>query len=93
MTLTSLIGTHGYWVVAAVVALESMGLPMPGETALITAAIYAGTTQHLDIVLVIAALYTGVNEGAQNWQAMWTCAIYLLFAVTLWRARAAQIPE
>lgn len=44
-------------------------------------------------VLVIAALYTGVNEGAQNWQAMWTCAIYLLLAVTLWRARAGQIPK
>jgi glucan 1,3-beta-glucosidase len=44
-------------------------------------------------LLVIAALYAGVNEGAQNWQAMWTCAIYLLFAVTLWRARAAQIPK
>ena len=44
-------------------------------------------------VLVIAALYTGVNEGALNWQAMWTCAIYLLLAITLLRARAGQIPK
>jgi exo-beta-1,3-glucanase (GH17 family) len=44
-------------------------------------------------LLAIAALFTGFNEGTQNWQAMWTCAIYLLFALTLWRARAAQIPE
>jgi glucan 1,3-beta-glucosidase len=44
-------------------------------------------------VFVVAALYSGVNEGTQNWQAMWTCAIYLLFALTLWRARAAQSPE
>ena len=44
-------------------------------------------------VLAIAALYTGFSEGAQNWQAMWTCAIYLLFAVTLWRARAGQSPK
>jgi len=44
-------------------------------------------------VFVVAALYCGVNEGTQNWQAMWTCAIYLLFALTLWRARAAQNPE
>jgi glucan 1,3-beta-glucosidase len=43
-------------------------------------------------VFVVAALYSGFNEGTQNWQAMWTCAIYLLFALTLWRARAAQIP-
>ena len=44
-------------------------------------------------VLVVGALYTGFNEGAQNWQAMWTCAIYFLFALTLWRARVAQIPK
>ena len=44
-------------------------------------------------VLALAAFYTGFSEGAQNWQAMWTCAIYLLLAVTLWRARAAQIPK
>jgi glucan 1,3-beta-glucosidase len=42
-------------------------------------------------VLLGAALYIGVNEGSDNWQSMWTCAIYLLLALTLWRARAAQI--
>jgi exo-beta-1,3-glucanase (GH17 family) len=44
-------------------------------------------------LLVVAALFTGFNEGNQNWQAMWTCAIYLLLALTLWRARALQIPK
>ncbi|MET0677565.1 MAG: beta-(1-6) glucans synthase, partial [Bradyrhizobium sp.] len=44
-------------------------------------------------LLLIAALFTGLNEGGQNWQAMWTCAVYLLLAVTLWRARAVQIPK
>jgi glucan 1,3-beta-glucosidase len=39
-----------------------------------------------------AALYTVFNEGGDNWQSLWTCAIYFLFAVTLWRARGAQIP-
>jgi glucan 1,3-beta-glucosidase len=42
-------------------------------------------------LLVAAALFTGFNEGNQNWQAMWTCAVYLLLAFTLWRARAVQI--
>src|SRR5438132_1372547 len=37
-------------------------------------------------LLVAAALFTGFNEGNQNWQSMWTCAIYLLLALTLWRA-------
>jgi len=44
-------------------------------------------------MLVAAALYTALNEGADNWQAMWTCAIYFLFAITLWLARAVQIPK
>ncbi len=44
-------------------------------------------------VLVVAALFTGFNEGGQNWQSMWTCAVYLGLALTLWRARAAQIQE
>ncbi|WKA31846.1 glycoside hydrolase family 17 protein [Bradyrhizobium roseum] len=44
-------------------------------------------------LLVVAALFMGVNEGNQNWQAMWTCAVYLLLALTLWRARAVQIPK
>ncbi|KRR20383.1 hypothetical protein [Bradyrhizobium retamae] len=44
-------------------------------------------------LLVVAALFTAFNEGNQNWQSMWTCAIYLLLALTLWRARAVQIPK
>jgi exo-beta-1,3-glucanase (GH17 family) len=44
-------------------------------------------------LLVATALYTGINEGGANWQSMWTCAIYLLLALTLWRARALQSPK
>ena len=44
-------------------------------------------------LLAGAALYTGFNEGSDNWQSLWTCAAYFLLAVTLWQARAAQIPE
>jgi glucan 1,3-beta-glucosidase len=44
-------------------------------------------------LLAMAALYIGFNEGRDNWQSLWTCAIYLLFAITLWRARAAQRPK
>jgi exo-beta-1,3-glucanase (GH17 family) len=44
-------------------------------------------------VLVGAALYTVFNEGADNWQSLWTCALYVLLGVTLWQARAAQIPK
>jgi membrane protein DedA with SNARE-associated domain len=61
--LTSFISAYGYWSVGGVVALESMGLPVPGETMLIAAAIYAGTTHQLDIGLVIAAAAAGAIIG------------------------------
>jgi len=38
-----------------IVMLESAGIPMPGETILVTAAVYAGTKHALDIRWVIAA--------------------------------------
>jgi hypothetical protein len=44
-------------------------------------------------LLVVTALFTGINEGGQNWQSLWTCAIYVLLALTLWRARVAQSPK
>ena len=62
-SLANLVATHGYWVVAAVVALESMGIPMPGETMLVTAAMYAGTTHRLNIGFVIAAAALGAIVG------------------------------
>ncbi len=61
--ISNLIATHGYWVVGAVVALESMGVPAPGETALVTAAIFAGTTHRLSIAAVIAAAAVGAIAG------------------------------
>jgi glucan 1,3-beta-glucosidase len=44
-------------------------------------------------LLVMSAIYVGINEGKDNWQSLWTCAIYVLLGITLWRARAAQSPE
>ncbi|MBR0872673.1 beta-(1-6) glucans synthase [Bradyrhizobium tropiciagri] len=43
-------------------------------------------------LLAVGALYILYNEGTINWQSDWTCAMYLLLAATLWRARAAQNP-
>ncbi len=44
-------------------------------------------------LLTTAALYIGFDEGGDNWQSLWTCVMYFLLAVTLWRARAVQIPK
>jgi membrane protein DedA with SNARE-associated domain len=43
--------------------LESAGIPMPGETILVSAAVYAGTRHALDIRWVIAAAAVGVILG------------------------------
>jgi membrane protein DedA with SNARE-associated domain len=63
VNLTQLVATQGYSVVAVVIALESMGLPLPGETTLITAAIYAATTHRMNIWMVIAAASAGAIVG------------------------------
>lgn len=52
----------------------------------IAEAVFAG-------LLAVSALYTVFNEGSDNWQSLWTCAVYLLLAITLWQARAVQIPK
>lgn len=62
-TLNHLIAHHGYWLVAAVVGFESMGVPLPGETTLISAAIYAGSTHQLNIWILAAAAALGAIAG------------------------------
>jgi membrane protein DedA with SNARE-associated domain len=57
------IQTHGYWIVFAAVAIESMGIPFPGETALLAGAAYAGATGSLNIVVVILAAAMGAIVG------------------------------
>jgi membrane protein DedA with SNARE-associated domain len=58
-----LLKTYGYLAVFLLVGAESLGIPLPGETMLITAAIYAGTTHRLSIVLVILAAASGAIIG------------------------------
>src|SRR5258706_2179629 len=61
--VTHLLATYGYWAVLLVVGLESTGIPLPGETMLVAAAIYAGTTHQLSIQWVIAAAAAGAILG------------------------------
>jgi len=63
MNLSDLVVRHGYWIVAAAIGIESMGIPVPGETMLVAAAIYAGATHKLDIGMVIAAAVAGAIIG------------------------------
>src|SRR4051812_14978881 len=57
-----LLETYGYFAVLVLVGLESLGIPLPGETALLTASAYAAAG-HLSIVGVIAAAAVGAALG------------------------------
>ncbi len=58
-----LIAQHGYLAVFCIVALESSGIPLPGETALVLAALYAGATGELDIKWIISLAAAGAILG------------------------------
>jgi membrane protein DedA with SNARE-associated domain len=62
-TLLDLLATYGYVAVFFFIAIESTGIPFPGETMLITASIYAGHTHRLNIILVIAFAAAGAIIG------------------------------
>jgi len=59
-----LLSVYGYWAIAAIVGIEGVGIPIPGEATLILAAIYAGSTHYLDIRLVIVAAAAGSLIGS-----------------------------
>lgn len=61
--LMHLLNIYGYWAVLVFVSIESIGIPFPGETMLLVAAIYAGTTHQLFIPFVIAAAASGAIIG------------------------------
>jgi glucan 1,3-beta-glucosidase len=44
-------------------------------------------------LLTLSVVYIAINETVANWQSDWTCAVYLVLAVTLFRARGAQTQE
>ena len=61
--LDQLIANYGYVAIGIIIGLESMGLPLPGETMLILAAIYASGTSDLNIWIVVAAAAAGAIIG------------------------------
>jgi membrane protein DedA with SNARE-associated domain len=53
--LAQFISTYGVWLVAACIALESVGLPLPAEAVLIAAGFFAATTHDLNIWFLVTA--------------------------------------
>jgi membrane protein DedA with SNARE-associated domain len=58
-----LIENYGYAIVVVLVLAEGVGLPLPGETALITAAAVAAQSHRLNIVGVLIASFVGAAGG------------------------------
>jgi len=58
-----LIQAYGLWVLLIVIMLESAGIPMPGETALVTAALYAGSTQRISLTSIVLVASTAAIIG------------------------------
>jgi membrane protein DedA with SNARE-associated domain len=54
VNISHLIASYGYLALFALVGAESLGIPLPGETALVTAGIYAGHTHRLSPWLIFA---------------------------------------
>src|SRR5271154_4620803 len=65
--LQAFVQQYGYSAIFLIVALESAGLPLPGETTLVSAAIYAAATHALSLPLIIlwgaAGAIIGDNVG------------------------------
>ena len=61
--LHEVLATYGLWALFGLVFLESTGVPLPGETALITAAIYAGSTHRFNLLEVIGVAFAAAVAG------------------------------
>jgi membrane protein DedA with SNARE-associated domain len=62
-TLDDLLSNYGYAAVLLFVMIESLGVPFPGETMIITAALYAGVTHNLVVWLIWAVAAAGAIVG------------------------------
>ncbi|HEY1605879.1 MAG TPA: DedA family protein [Allosphingosinicella sp.] len=59
----ALIHSYGLWALFLLVFLESTGIPLPGETALIAAGLYAGATHHVPLWAVILVAFAAAVTG------------------------------
>jgi membrane protein DedA with SNARE-associated domain len=60
--MASLVADYGLFLLFVLIAMESAGVPLPGETALVTAGVLASRGD-MDIVAVIAVAATGAIAG------------------------------
>jgi membrane protein DedA with SNARE-associated domain len=59
-----LLHTYGYAAIFALIALENVGLPVPGETILISSAIFAATTHELNVIAIVITAAVAAFGGS-----------------------------
>ena len=62
--LEHLLHQYGYIGIFVVIALENVGLPLPGETILVTSAIFAAETHELNVFAIIAVAIAACIAGS-----------------------------
>jgi len=64
-TIQHLIQDYGLWIVFIMVMSESMGIPVQGETTLVAAGIYAGSTREIDphVLVAVAAVAAVIGDN------------------------------
>jgi len=69
VSIGHLVDTYGYLAVFILVAVESLGIPLPGETVLITAAVYAGHTHRLNpwLIFLVASAAAIIGDNIGYW--------------------------
>jgi membrane protein DedA with SNARE-associated domain len=69
LPIADLIANYGYIAIFLIITLESAGLPLPGETVLLTSAAYAGSTGNINITIVVAIAATAaiLGDNAGYW--------------------------
>src|SRR3989442_5208523 len=95
-TVSGLVASYGYVVLFFLVGLESLGLPLPGETALVTAAAFAALG-HLSIYGVVAtavvAAVIGDNGGYWWWRKAGQTMCDALVAVPTPQLTSPNLPR
>jgi membrane protein DedA with SNARE-associated domain len=69
VSISHLVVSLGYWAVFLLVGAESLGVPLPGETALVLAGIYAGHTHRLSpwAIFAVAAAAAIIGDNIGFW--------------------------
>lgn len=89
--MTHFVASYGVWVVGTFIALETVGLPVPAEAALIAAAFFAARTQAIDLWWLIAVAILAAILG--NAVGFWIGRRFGAALLARYGARIGLTPE